>query len=114
MKDRIFHHNVYFWLNNPTDTSEREIFLACLKKFIDLSSYTDKVIVSEPARTPRSVVDSSYTFCLLVTFKSKEEHDLYQEEDVHLQFVKEAGHLWKKVQVFDSLEMWNTNVLQES
>lgn len=114
MEDKNFYHNVYFWLNNPLDSNEKEYFLACLKKFLDLSSYTNNAIVTQPAKTQRTVVDNSYTFCLLVAFKNKEEHDLYQNEDVHLEFVKEVGHLWKKVQVFDSVEMWNASVFQEN
>lgn len=114
MRFKKIHHNAYFWLNNPKDLGEKEYFLACLKKFIDLSSYANQTIVSQPSKTNKAVVDCSHTFCLMITFKNKEEHDLYKEEEAHKEFVKEVGHLWKKVQVFNSEEIWNTVSVEET
>lgn len=113
MKDKIFYHNAYFWLNNPLDANEKDYFSASLKKFLDLNAYTASAVVTQPPKTPKGVVNSGYTFCLLVTFKNKEQYDLYQNDNTHLEFVKNVGHLWRKVEVFDSVEMWNINVSQE-
>ena len=40
--------------------------------------------VGTPADTDRSVIDSSYSFCLVVAFDSKKEHDIYQAHPLHL------------------------------
>ncbi|WP_010134646.1 Dabb family protein [Ochrovirga pacifica] len=114
MENKKFYHNVYFWLNNPDSEEEKELFLASLKKFLDLSTYAGNTIVSQPAQTSRAVVDNSYTFSLMVAFNNKEQHDLYQTEQPHQDFVNEAGHLWKRVQVFDSFEIWNLNEVQQN
>jgi hypothetical protein len=39
---------------------------------------------------------------LTVVLKNLDDHDLYQEDPVHLNFIKECSHLWKKVQIFDA------------
>ncbi|MCF2946627.1 Dabb family protein [Paraglaciecola aquimarina] len=97
-----FVHTVFFWLNNPDNTQEREAFENHLTKFIDASKYVKSKHIGTKASSPRDVVDSSYDYCLIVTFANKEEQDKYQTEDVHLTFVKDAAHLWKNVVVYDS------------
>ncbi|MBV6654886.1 MAG: Dabb family protein, partial [Mameliella sp.] len=59
--------------------------------------------IGTPAGTNRSVVDNSYSFCLIVTFDSKKEHDLYQKEQVHLNFIEQTKGLWSKIQIYDSV-----------
>ena len=43
-------------------------------------------------------------FCLIVTFKSKEDQDIYQDDPTHLKFIENASYLWDKVKVYDSME----------
>lgn len=97
-----FVHSVYFWLNNPESKQEREAFEKHLTKFINASKYVKTKHIGTKASSPRDVVDSSYDYCLIVTFANKEEQDKYQSEDVHLTFVKDAAYLWKDVVVYDS------------
>lgn len=97
-----FVHSVYFWLNDPESESDRQAFLASLYKFVQHSEYITAYHVAPPANTPREVVDNSYTFNLVATFESRELQDLYQNEQIHKDFIAEAGHLWKEVRIFDS------------
>lgn len=97
-----FVHTVYFWLNNSDQAEDRKAFEAHLSKFINASKYVKSKHIGTKASSPRDVVDSSYDYCLIVTFANKAEQDKYQSEDVHLTFVKDAAHLWKKVVVYDS------------
>lgn len=97
-----FVHTVYFWLNNSDQAEDRQAFEAHLSKFINASKYVKSKHIGTKASSPRDVVDSSYDYCLIVTFANKAEQDKYQSEDVHLTFVKDAAHLWKKVVVYDS------------
>jgi len=101
--DSNFVHVVYFWLNNPDNSQDRQEFETALNAFIDASDYAKTKFIGVPAMTDREVVDNSYTYCLIVSFASKEEQDKYQTEPVHLKFVEDAQHLWNKVQVYDAL-----------
>ena len=101
--DTNFTHVVYFWLNNPENEQDRSDFETSLKKFLNQSKYAGTKFIGVPANTPREVVDNSYTYSLILTFPSKEIQDKYQNESAHLEFIKEASHLWEKVQVYDSI-----------
>ena len=105
--NKNFVHTVFFWLKNPDSKEDREAFEKSLKKFISNSKYTKTNFIGVPARTPREVVDNSYTYSLIVTFNSKEEHDKYQKEDVHLLFIEESKDLWNKVIVYDGVTLDN-------
>lgn len=101
--DKNFSHVVYFWLNNPENEQDRNDFETSLKKFLKNSMYAKTQFIGVPANTPREVVDNSYTYSLILTFPSKEIQEKYQNEAAHLVFIEEASHLWKKVQVYDSI-----------
>ncbi|MFT5892344.1 MAG: hypothetical protein ACI9Y7_002454 [Dokdonia sp.] len=97
-----FAHTVYFWLHNPENPEERKAFEASLTNFIDQSPYISTKHIGVPASTNRDVIDNSYTYSLLLTFKDKATQDQYQEEPAHKQFIAESSHLWSKVVVYDS------------
>ncbi len=97
-----FVHTVFFWLKNPDSKEDRATFEASLKKFLDDSLFVKGFQVGTPAVAERDVIDSSYTYSLLTTFPSKEEHDKYQQEEAHLVFINECKELWTKVLVYDS------------
>lgn len=101
--DKNFTHVVYFWLENPNNQDDRNAFEVSLKKFLKNSKYAQTKFIGVPAETPREVVDNSYTYSLILSFPSREIQDLYQKEPAHLLFIKESEHLWKKVQVYDSI-----------
>ncbi len=56
-----------------------------------------------PAETTRDVVENSYDVSWLVFFHDATAQESYQTDPIHLQFVKECSHLWKKVVVYDSV-----------
>jgi hypothetical protein len=101
--DKNFTHVVYFYLNNPDNPEDRSAFENSLKKFLDNSLYAKTKFIGIPAKTPRDVVDNSFTYSLILSFPSKEIQDKYQEEPAHLVFIEESSHLWEKVQVYDSV-----------
>lgn len=102
--DPNFVHVVYFWLNNPDNQDDRAQFEAALQKLLNKSKYTKTNYVGTPPKAIRDVVDDSFSYNLLVTFESAEAQESYQTEDVHLEFIEEAKHLWKKVVVYDAIE----------
>lgn len=101
--DPNFVHSVYVWLKNPENIDDRKTFETALDKLFSDSKYAKTNYVGTPAGTPRTVVDNSYTYAIIVTFSSKEEQDLYQKEPAHLQFLKEASSLWNKVVIYDAV-----------
>ena len=100
-----FVHVVYFWLKNPDDVSDRQEFETSIKKFMQHSKHAKTQFIGKPAMSDREVVDDSFTYSLIVSFDSKEEQDKYQKEEVHLEFVAEAQHLWNRVVVYDSFNV---------
>ncbi len=74
-----FYHVVYFWLKEPDNQAVRNQFLSNITGFLD---QVDEIVtrhLGSPAPTYRSVIDSSYTFSLILSFKNKKEQDIYQE-----------------------------------
>ena len=97
-----FLHSVYFWLKNPNSEEDRKAFEKHLMTFIDNSQFVKSKFIGTVAPSERDVVDSSYTYALVLTFSSKKDQDNYQAEPVHSKFVKDAQHLWEKVVVYDA------------
>ncbi len=99
-----FLHVVFFWLiNDKPETRDR--FLGELKKFIDGVELIKTRHIGSPADTNREVIDSTYSYSLILSFDSKKEQDLYQEHPLHKEFIENASSLWEKVQVYDSLKL---------
>jgi hypothetical protein len=48
-------------------------------------------------------VDNSYTYSLTMLFTSTTEHDSYQVDEVHNEFVAKNKDKWRRVQVYDVL-----------
>jgi hypothetical protein len=58
--------------------------------------------VGKPASTEvRPIIDSSYSYSLIVMFDDIAGHDVYQVHPVHDAF-RELAHLWERVQIYDS------------
>ena len=104
--DGVLVHSVYFWLNNPENSTEREEFETAIKKLLSTNKLAIKKHLGKPGNTEkREVVDNSYDYCMILTFPSLKAQRLYQDDPTHLIFIQSAKHLWKKVQVFDSVKV---------
>lgn len=104
-----FAHTVLIWLKNPDSESDKGQLEAGLKKLIENSEYVRSTHLGVPALTDREVVDNSYTYCLIVTFGSKEAQDQYQVEPAHKKFLTDCKHLWSKVLIYDSMNQLEEN-----
>lgn len=96
-----FVHMVFFWLKEPENDASRKKFEKELK-FIDKITAINRKHIGKPADTDRPVVDSTYTYSLVLSFDSRKEYDIYADHPLHLTFIDNASDLWKKVQVYDS------------
>lgn len=99
----IFIHHVFFWLNNPESKEDLEALRAGLHILSSVKTIR-QFHIGIPAATSREVIDGSYSLSWFLLFNSKEEQDSYQEDPIHLDFVKECSHLWKKVLVYDTID----------
>jgi len=99
-----FVHHVFFWLNRPGNTEDRDAIVAGLEK---LRAAPDIVSshIGVPAGTDRDVVDNSYAVSWMLFFDSPEAQDRYQDDPIHLEFVRTCGKYWKRVQIYDTLEV---------
>ncbi len=101
-KNHPFIHHVYFWLDKPDSKEDLEKLLAGLKKLSAVTTIKT-FYIGKPAGTNREVIDSSYSVSWLCFFENKTDQDSYQVDPIHLQFIDECKHLWKKVIVYDTV-----------
>lgn len=96
-------HNVYFWLKNPESAADRAALNQGLQQLLAIKTI-QAAYIGEPAPTmERGVIDTSYTYSLILIFKSPADQDAYQVDPIHLEFVKNHQHLWERVVVYDVL-----------
>jgi hypothetical protein len=102
-----FIHVVFFWLKEPQNAEHLRMFSESIHRFLENSQHAASWHIGTPAPTSRPVIDSTYTYSLIVTFASSEKQDHYQTEPAHLKFIEESSMLWERVQVYDSIETVN-------
>jgi hypothetical protein len=93
-------HNVYFWLDEGLDDSDRAAFEQ------GLDSLTKDPAArgghyGPPADTHRDVVERSYSYGLVLIFENLAAHNAYQVGEVHQQFVDQHLPKWTKAVVHD-------------
>ena len=103
-KEGTFMHVVFFWLVDDAKET-RESFLKELRAFIDNVDLMKTKHIGSPADTDREVIDSTWSYSLILSFDSKKEQDLYQDHQLHKNFIENASALWEKVQVYDSIKL---------
>ncbi len=94
-------HQVYFWLKDPQNKESWDKLKSGLEKLLTISTIESGHLGTPAATEARDVVDNTYSFSYHVHFKSLEDHDSYQQDPVHLEFIEECRDLWDKVQVYD-------------
>ena len=97
-----FIHHVFFWLKNAANKEDENLLAEGLRKLAATPGIKD-FHIGIPAGTQRDVVDNSYAVSWLALFNSKEDHDSYQIDPIHLKFVEDCSHLWDRVVVYDTL-----------
>ncbi len=103
-ENTTFIHHVYFWLNNPESKEDFDKLVAGLKKLSSVKTIKT-FYIGKPADTNRDVIDRSYSVSWLLLFNNKPDQDSYQTDPIHLKFVDECKHLWKKVTVYDTVNV---------
>ncbi len=95
-------HHVYFWLKEPENENHKQQLLKALNELIKVKNIKLSHIGLPAGTENRDVVDHSYSVSYMVMFDSQADQNSYQVDPIHLKFVEENQHLWKKVVVYDS------------
>ena len=91
-------------LPNRTMRITRQLLIEGLKKLSSVSSI-QRYHIGQPAHTKRDVIDTTYSLSWCLFFASAADQDSYQVDPIHLRFVAECKHLWKRVQVYDVVDI---------
>lgn len=94
-------HHVLFWLKADTTEDQKKAFrngLESLAKIETIKSF----YIGTPAPISRPVVDTTYTFSLLIVFNDLAGHDSYQVDPIHKAFLEEFRVFFEKVVIYDS------------
>ena len=95
-------HIVFFNLKESNDENRKQLVAAC-HKYLD--GHPGTKFFGVGTRTPdlqREVNDQTFDVALHVIFDSRADHDAYQTNERHLQFIAENKDSWAQVRVFDS------------
>ncbi len=94
-------HNVFFVLNDNSEKAKQQLVDEChtyLASAPGLVFYAAGTLSS----VDRPVSDRDYDVALHLVFQTRADHDAYQTNPQHLEFIARNKTNWKKIRVFDS------------
>ncbi|MFC3560907.1 Dabb family protein [Pedobacter jamesrossensis] len=94
-------HHVLFWLKADTTIEQKAAFLKALKTLENIE-VVKTFHVGTPAAIERAVVDTTYTFSLILFFEDMAAHDVYQVHPLHKAFLDEFKIYFGKVVIYDA------------
>lgn len=94
-------HHVLFWLKADTTEEQKRAFRAGLETLQKVET-VKSMYIGTPAPISRTVVDTTYTFSLLIIFEDLAGHDVYQVHPVHKAFLDEFRGFFEKVVIYDA------------
>ena len=97
-------HHVFFWLKNPGSTADRDKLVEGVKTLSKIETVIELHVGILANTEKRDVVDTSWAVSELMFFNDVQGQATYQQHPVHLEFIKNYGHLWEKVIVYDAME----------
>lgn len=98
-------HHVFFWLQHPESTTDQQQLIAGLQTLAAIPSIKQIHIGTLASTEKRDVVDTSWDVSELLFFDDAAGQKIYQDHPIHLEFVKNCSHLWKKVLVYDATDV---------
>lgn len=99
-----FIHHVFFWLKDPANNNDREKLVEGLRALAKVKTIRS-FHIGKPANTNREVIERGYAVSWLTYFENEADQASYQEDPIHLNFVKQCSELWSKVIVYDTVEL---------
>tara|TARA_R110000868_G_scaffold53163_1_gene167154 strand:- start:3806 stop:4198 length:393 start_codon:yes stop_codon:yes gene_type:complete len=98
-------HHVFFWLKNPELEADKQQLISGLKTLAAIPTVRNIHLGVLASTEKREVVDTSWDVSELLFFDDEAGQKVYQDHPLHLDFVKNCSHLWKKVLVYDSIDV---------
>ncbi|QEC51265.1 stress responsive alpha/beta barrel protein [Anseongella ginsenosidimutans] len=96
-------HSVLFWLDPALPAEEVENFKGFFEELEKIPTVKKLQFGRAASTGERAVVDNSFTYSMVATFASLEDHDSYQEDDLHHRAIEKYSKYWTKVVVHDML-----------
>ncbi|PWS28727.1 transcription-repair coupling factor [Pedobacter yonginense] len=94
-------HHVLFWLKADTTEDQKVAFRKSLETLQNIE-VVKTFHVGTPAAIERAVVDTTYTFSLILFFEDMAAHDVYQVHPLHKAFLDEFKVYFEKVIIYDA------------
>ncbi len=94
-------HHVLFWLKADTTDEQKQAFRQGLQS-LESIEVIKNLHIGTPAPIERAVVDTTYTYSLVVFFDDLAAHDVYQVHEVHKVFLDQFRILFDKVIIYDA------------
>lgn len=94
-------HHVLFWLKADTTDEQKTAFRASLETLAGVET-VKTIHIGTPAPIERAVVDTTYTFSLVLLFEDMAGHDVYQVHPLHKAFLEEFRVYFDRVVIYDA------------
>jgi len=98
-------HHVFFWLKNPDSKEDRDKLVEGVRTLKKIPTVKELHVGILADTEKRDVVDASWQVSELMFFTDLAGQATYQNHPIHLDFIKNYGHLWAKVVVYDAMEV---------
>lgn len=104
-KSKQLAHHVFFWLKNPDSVADRDKLVEGVKTLSKIETIRELHVGVIASTEKREVVDTTWQVSELMFFDDLAGQATYQTHPVHFEFIKNYGHLWAKVIVYDAMEV---------
>ena len=98
----MFVHSVYFWLRDDLSPADKAKFVDGIRSLTTID-VVQLGFIGTPAATNRAIIDTTYSYALVLTFADAAAQDAYQVHAVHDAFRDNCGGSWKKIVIYDSV-----------
>jgi thiamine biosynthesis lipoprotein ApbE len=98
-------HHVFFWLNHPDSEADKNALITGLNSLRAIPSIQRMHVGVLASTEKREVVDTSWDVSEIMFFNDAAGQKVYQDHPIHMEFVKNCAHLWKKVLVYDAQDV---------
>lgn len=93
---------MYFWLKEDCKGEEScDRFEAAMEKLLEIGTIASGIWGRQAGTPERPVTDKTWDYALSLKFESLVDHDSYQDDPGHHEFVEGCRELWAKVLVMD-------------
>ena len=98
----MFVHSVYFWLRDDLSASDKAKFVDGIRSLTTIPD-VQLGFIGTPAATNRGIIDTTYSYALVLTFADAAAQDAYQVHPVHDAFRENCAGSWKKIVIYDAI-----------